>query len=77
MLVSSIIVCYATAPTVNADGSPRPTYINLPQDNEGPENENDRYNIEILKANRLKKHAYDEIDSEYIITVLLLVVIYT
>ena len=53
----------AIAPTVNADGSPRPTYINLPHDNE-QEDSNDKYNIERLKANRLKSHAYDEIDGE-------------
>lgn len=51
-----------TAPTVNADGSPRPTYINRPHNDEQAESVNDRYNIEKLKANRLKSHAYDEID---------------
>lgn len=56
---------FATAPTVNADGTPRPTYINLPHDNE-QENENDKYNIEKLRANRLKSHAYDEIDGKYL-----------
>lgn len=74
LLLWPIIVCHATAPTVNADGTPRPTYINLPHDNEVADKDNDKYNIEILKANRLKKHAYDEIDSEYIIIALLLIV---
>jgi len=56
----------ATAPTVNADGTPRPTYINLPHDNEQEDDENNKYNIEKLRANRLKSHAYDEIDGKYL-----------
>jgi len=52
-------------PTVNADGTPRPTYINLPQDGK-EEEEGTVYNIEKLKADRLKKHAYDEIDGTYV-----------
>ena len=62
--VCELLSCYATAPTVNADGSPRPTYINRPHNDEQAESVNDRYNIEKLKANRLKSHAYDEIDGE-------------
>ena len=56
---------FATAPTVNADGTPRPTYVNLPHNNEQENSENDKYNIEKLRANRLKSHAYDEIDGKY------------
>lgn len=52
------------APTANADGTPRPTYVNLPQDGK-EEEEGTTYNIEKLKADRLKNHAYDEIDGMY------------
>lgn len=54
------------APTVNADGTPRRTYVNLPQDGK-EEDEGAVYNIEKLKADRLKKHAYDEIDGMCVI----------